>query len=204
MDDSIINSPFPHHSEPPFVSPFITPRTHSRLRNPTTLTTTRANRTPTRATRSQRNTATTTDSITTGNRTISTPLPAKTNTRLSTLSQPAQATSSPHYAQETISSAAKRRFREEEEEGMGGGIHERIAVLEAEIRMLREQRGWIVGMIEEQKKKGGRIPGGGENDKGRDSGDGDGEGVTVVGYGNDDEDGDGIVREKGNGNGVKG
>lgn len=86
---------------------------------------------------------------------------------------------------------------------MGGGIHERIAVLEAEIRMLREQRGWIVGMIDEHKKKGGRIPGGGENDnKGKDSGDDDGEGVIVVGDGNDGDDNgddDETVREGGKG-----
>jgi len=90
---------------------------------------------------------------------------------------------------------------------MGGGIHERIAVLEAEIRMLREQRGWIVGMIDEQKKKGSRIPGDGENDKGKDGGDGDGERVIVVGDGNEDggnEDGEEVVREEGKGKGVEG
>ena len=61
-------------------------------------------------------------------------------------------------------------------------------MLEAEIRMLREQRGWIVGMIE-GRKMGASIQGGGEKDKGKGSGDGDGDGdgekVTVVGDDND-------------------
>lgn len=85
---------------------------------------------------------------------------------------------------------------------MDGGIQQRIAVLEAEIRMLREQRGWIVGMIDEHKKKEGRIPGGGENDKGKDSGDDDGEGNGDDENGDDDE----TVREggKGKGKGVEG
>jgi len=86
---------------------------------------------------------------------------------------------------------------------MGGGLHERIAVLEAEIRMLREQRGWVVGMIEGQKTRAS-VPGSGEKDKGMGSGDGYGEKVIVVGDDNDDggsEGDDEVVSEEGKGKG---
>jgi len=85
---------------------------------------------------------------------------------------------------------------------MGGGLHERIAVLEAEIRMLREQRGWVVGMIEGQKTRAS-IPGSGDKDKVMSSGDGYGEKV-IVGDDNDDggsEGDDEVVREEGKGKG---